>query len=85
MAFISRDALHGAHGRSACNAARRRFGRLHTALAATLRLLRTGRRIRKDLAALSRLDAHMLRDIGISRWDVERLQAGSHDGPDAGI
>lgn len=40
-------------------------------------LLRVGLRIRRDLTVLSRLDDNMLRDIGISRWDVERFRAGS--------
>jgi uncharacterized protein YjiS (DUF1127 family) len=80
MAFYPRHVLRGAHraaGRN--NAAARLIAGMRAALAEAVRLLRIGRRVRRDLMALSRLDAHMLRDIGVSRWDVERLYAGSWD------
>ena len=74
-----RQRLSGAQGIVA-DAACRSTGRARALVARLAGLLGVGLRIRRDLTALSRLDDNMLRDIGISRWDVERFRAGSSGG-----
>lgn len=49
------------------------------ALNRVARLLGIDTRVRRDRAELSRLDDHMLRDIGVSRWDVERIRVGDYE------
>ena len=75
MTLQFRQRLLGVQGLAA-DAASQSTGRVRGFLARLAGLLGVGLRIRRDLAALSRLDDNMLRDIGISRWDVERIRAG---------
>ncbi len=79
MTLQWRQRLFGAQG-IAADAACQSIGRVHAQMARLAGLIGIGLRIRRDLAALSRLDDNMLRDIGVSRWDVERYHAGSSGG-----
>ncbi len=79
MTLQLRQRLLGAQG-IAADAAGQSIGRIRAFVTRLAGLLGVGLRIRRDLAALSRLDDNMLRDIGVSRWDVERFRAGSHQG-----
>lgn len=79
MTLQWRQRLSGAQG-IAADAACRSTGLALALVTRLAGLLRVGLRIRRDLTVLSRLDDNMLRDIGISRWDVERFRAGSSGG-----
>ena len=75
MKLRTSQSLHERHGASE-RGAPRLTGWPVAILAWLAARLSSRARVRNDLVELGRLDDNMLRDIGISRWDVERMRAG---------